>query len=383
LILNNFIYKTNQKITYEMKNIITLAIIMVFMPFIHAQHQNNTKYVVMVALDGLRWQEVFTGADQELLNDKNYVKNIEVCKNKYWDQSVEARREKLMPFIWKTIALKGQIYGNRNLGCKVNVKNPYWFSYPGFSEILCGYADKKINSNSYGPNPNMNILEFIGEKDMHKGKTAAFTSWDVFPDIINAKRSGVLVNSAFMKLDGENYGNNIQLLNKIQHELPDVFYGIRLDAVTFNLAFEFLKEKQPHLLFIALDETDDFAHHGSYDYYLNSIRYSDKMIGELWGWIQNNDMYKNKTTLILLCDHGRGIGSPDWKSHGANIPHSDETWLAFIGPDTPALGVITEGQFYNDQIAETITNFMGYEFISENPTGDPILNVFGRQLVDN
>jgi hypothetical protein len=43
---------------------------------------------------------------------------------------------------------KGQI-GNRALGNKVNNANPYWFSYPGYNEIMTGYADTLINSNHY------------------------------------------------------------------------------------------------------------------------------------------------------------------------------------------------------------------------------------------
>jgi len=283
-----------------------------------------------------------------------------------------------MPFLWNTIATKGQLYGNRNIGSKVDVVNPYWFSYPGYSELLCGHVDEKINTNEFGPNPNTNILEFINKQEGYKGKAAAFTSWDAFPDIINEKRSGVLVNSAFENLEGTEFGEKVKLLNEIQYQLPDVFYGIRLDAVTFNLGFEYMKTKRPGFMFICLDETDDFAHHGSYDYYLNSIKYSDKMIGELWQWIQNDKEYKDKTTLILTCDHGRGLGSPDWKSHGTKTAHSSETWIAIIGPDTPPMGVISGGQYYNNQIAKTIGALMGFEYVSNKETGKVIPLMLGK-----
>lgn len=66
-----------------------------------------------------------------------------------------------MPFFWGTLAKQGQIYGNRALDNKVDNANPYWFSYPGYSEILTGHVDTLINSNDYPPNPHTNILEFL------------------------------------------------------------------------------------------------------------------------------------------------------------------------------------------------------------------------------
>lgn len=337
----------------------------------------KTENVILIALDGLRWQEVFDGADSSFLKDKNLVKNIDANLNKYWNNNPNERRNMLMPFIWNNAAIHGQVFGNRNLNCKVNVVNPYWFSYPGYNEILCGFADTKINTNSYGPNPNINILEFINKQKDFEGKVAAFTSWDAFPDILNEKRSGILVNAAFEKLEG-NYGEPVETLNEIQYILPDPFYGVRLDGVTFQLGFEYLKREQPRFLFICLDETDDFAHGGNYDYYLNSIKYSDQMISNMWNWLQNNEKYKNKTTLLITCDHGRGIDKNGWKSHGIKTPNSDETWFAIIGPDTKALGEIKGGQYYNNQYAETIAALLGFDFVSNNKTGEKIKEVLGE-----
>ncbi|MBN2612486.1 MAG: alkaline phosphatase family protein, partial [Bacteroidales bacterium] len=161
-------------------------------------------------------------------------------------------------------------------------------------------------------------------------------------------------------------------------QLPDVFYGIRLDAVTFNMAFEYLKSEKPRFLFIALDETDDFGHHGSYDYYLNSARYTDDFIKQLWNWLQSDADYRDQTTLIIAVDHGRGTGMEGWKSHGKKTANSDETWFAVIGPDTPALGEIREGQYYNSQYAGTMSYLLGFDYKNERPVGKVIEKVIGR-----
>ena len=112
-----------------------------------------------------------------------------IYKN-YWAQNEQERRQKLMPFLWNTLQKEGQIYGNRDLGTKVNVANPFWFSYPGYNEIFCGMVDTLINKNSYPPNPNTNVLEFINRQKEFKGKVAAFGAWSAFDRILNEQRCG-------------------------------------------------------------------------------------------------------------------------------------------------------------------------------------------------
>ena len=74
-----------------------------------------------------------------------------------------------MPFMCSVVAKKGQLYGNRTLGNKVNNANPYWFSYPGYNEIMTGYADTLINSNKYPANPNVTVLEYLNKQPKIKG----------------------------------------------------------------------------------------------------------------------------------------------------------------------------------------------------------------------
>jgi hypothetical protein len=140
--------------------------------------------------------------------------------------------------------------------------------------------------------------------------------------------------------------------------------------------FEYLKTKRPRVLYLAFDETDDFAHDGKYDYYLNSANYTDGFIKELWQWVQNQEDYKNKTTVLITVDHGRGEGEPGWRNHGKTINgHSSQTWFAVIGPDTPALGEIHEGQYYNSQYAQTLASLLDINYINEKPVGAVISKV--------
>src|SRR5437868_7336738 len=83
----------------------------------------KTQNVVLIVSDGLRWQEIFQGADPLLLdarNGGNWVADAEL-KRRYWRDTPEERRELLLPFIWGTIAKRGQVFGNRLRGSDAHV----------------------------------------------------------------------------------------------------------------------------------------------------------------------------------------------------------------------------------------------------------------------
>src|SRR5579872_3969873 len=103
--------------------------------------KHATQNVIFVMTDGLRWQEIFRGAEPSLITKKYKVKNEAALKKAYWRKTPEDRREALMPFLWGTIARDGQIYGNRDKGSDAYVTNGLFFSYPGYNETLCGFSD--------------------------------------------------------------------------------------------------------------------------------------------------------------------------------------------------------------------------------------------------
>jgi len=366
-----------------MKKIMLQLLILSMSVTLMGQTKTKTQNIILVTIDGFRWQELFNGADSSFLHNKQLVENTSKYEKRYWNDNLAERRKMLLPFIWNTVATQGQIYGNRTLGSFVNVKNPYWFSYPGYNEILTGFADERVNSNEFGPNPNTGVFEMMSKSPEFNGRIATFTSWDAFNDILNKKRSGLLVNSAFENMEGLKNASKLELLNDMQTALPDIFDGVRLDAVTFNIGFEYLKEKNPRILYLAFDETDDFAHGGKYNDYLNSAHYTDDFLKKLWDWVQQSPVYKDKTTLLVTCDHGRGEGPVGWKSHGSKTAHSDQTWFIAIGPDTPATGEMTNGQYFNNQYAKTMAALLGFDYKTPSPVGSAIDLVLGVKTVDN
>jgi len=350
---------------------VLLFLITTTFSFSQLRHSEN---IVIVTMDGLRWQEVFTGADSLLTFDSTAIYSERYVQRKFWAPTAEERRKKLMPFLWSEVAANGALLGNRHYGNFVENANPYWFSYPGYNELFTGFPDPAVNSNDKIPNKNENVLEYLHKLPEFKGKVAAIASWDVFAYILNEERSGILVNDGFRNMPGV-FGEKMKWLNEWQHQLPDLFHGAeRLDAATFPISFEYMKIKKPRVLFIGLGDTDEFAHMGMYDYYLDAAQKSDAYLKQLWDYIQSDPFYADKTTLLITTDHGRGLAQGGaWRHHGKQTPHSNEMWMAAIGPSVPATGESrTKTLHYQGQLAATIAAILGIDFEPSHRTLPPL-----------
>ncbi|MDB5111694.1 MAG: phosphoglyceromutase [Mucilaginibacter sp.] len=364
-----------------MKNIILILLAVVVNCSSLLAQSFKTKNVIIVTLDGLRWQELYRGADSALINSK-YTDDKPAVRKQFWSAAATDRRKLLFPFIWSTVVQGGQLYGNRDLGSKDEVANPYYFSYPGYNELFTGFPDPHINSNGPVINPNVNVLEYINKQKEFENKVAVFASWERFPQILNAKRSGLLINAGYMNLNLPNMNARLKYLNEMQYKTPHYLGdSTRLDFLTFEFAKEYLKQYQPRVLYVAFDETDEMAHSGYYKFYLDRAHQEDAYIQELWEYLQSNPVYKDKTTLIITCDHGRGDVTSSWRNHGSFIaPHSEQTWFGVLGPDTPSLGEMKLSETtYHKQLAQTIAKLLGLDFkaAAGHEVGEAINSVTG------
>ena len=346
---------------------------------VSAQPASRTENVIFVMADGLRWQEVFGGADKELVNKENGgIGKVEPVLTQYWRDTPEARREVLMPFLWTVIARQGQIYGNQLKGSSAQVTNGLNFSYPGYSETLCGVADPRVDSNKKVPNPNVNVLEWLNQQKPFCGRVAAFGAWELFPWILNRERSGLFVNAGYEPMEQGKITPTFAMLNRLKKETIQYWGGEPFDSLTFETAFEYMKTRKPRVLFVGLGEPDEWAHEGMYDKYLDSARNADACVKRLWETAQSMRSYRGKTTLIFCCDHGRGYAPTEWKSHGKAIKGSENVWMAFMGPDTPALGERTAiDRVTSNQLAATVAALLGKDYLAAIPgAGKPITSVY-------
>jgi hypothetical protein len=334
----------------------------------NAQDWPTKGNVFVITIDGFRWEELFKGADSSLMFDTKNVKDTILARQMYWDSTTQLRRQRLMPFFWNVIAKQGQLYGNRLFNNKVDVKNFYKISYPGYNELLTGYADWKPMLNFAIQNKNTNVLEYLNSQPDYDGKTAAFSSWNIMPYVFNEKRSGFFMNSGYEMLDGDD--ETEKMIDTVQKNAREG--KTRNDQLTYLSARQYIERNHPKVFFLGLGESDEYGHQGAYDMYLQKAMEVDRIIADLWYYIQTEPFYRNNTSLLITTDHGRGKGAK-WVTHGFWAKGSGETWLALMGPDISPEGEIKEnGQIWQKQIAATIAALIGEAFIAKHPVAEPI-----------
>ncbi|QDS98845.1 AP protein [Adhaeretor mobilis] len=342
----------------------------------------QTQNVILVTLDGLRPEELFSGAEQRLIDkDIGGVSNPAKLRKAFWHEDPLVRRKRLMPFLWSVIANEGQIFGSSDDDCEVWVRNGKYFSYPGYQELLCGFPDAAIDSNDKIYNENTNVLEWIHDRPEFSGKVAVFSSWDTLPYIINSKRSGIHVNSGWQEFKHGADPVRREMLNRAVGETPHYWENSRFDYLTFAGALEYTREHQPRVLYLSLDETDSWCHSGRYDLYLEAANRCDRFLRQLWEFTQNSEGYRGRTSLVVAVDHGRGSGREGWKNHSADLPGSERIWIAVLGPDTPALGVRKNVEASQGQVAATVAALLGLDYSGlDNRIASPLPGVLPANI---
>ena len=323
--------------------------------------------VLVVTLDGLRWEELFGGASTEYLTrEGGGVADAPAVERRFGGATPAERRERLMPFFWTTVAKAGQVFGDAAAGSTARVTNGLRFSYPGYNEMLSGFPDPRIDSNDKFLNPNVTVLEWLNRRPAFAGRVAAFASWELLPWILNEKRSGIPSNGDGAPVN-QPATERERLLNDFSSELPPYWGSTRFDAPTAFGAIEYLRTRKPRVLYVMLGETDEWAHQRRYDLYLDAAWRNDRMIRRFWETVQSMPEYANRTALLVTTDHGRGSSPKDWPDHGREVPASDRIWLGVMGAGVPARGIRTGTVSTQSQVAATIAALLGEDFTKAEP----------------
>lgn len=344
---------------------------------VDAQNDTRRDNVVLITLDGARVQEIFGGMDLEILRStlrpEQVAEDLPVYR-RFWDDSPKLRRERLLPFFWKTLmAEHGSIAGNPAIGSSVQLGNRHRFSYPGYAEILLGEPhDDVIKSNDPIQNPYSTVLEVLRDRlGIGAEKIATTASWAPFNAIAEHVKGATFTNAgqeAFVS------GGAHDELNALQMETSPPWPEMRYDAFTFRIAMAHLASSRPRVLYLALGETDDWAHDGRYDRVLEAYGRFDHYLAELWSWLQSQSDYRGRTHVLITTDHGRGRTTKDWRNHGATVEGAQDVWIAFASPMMSRRGEWTAHQpLSTSQIAATIARWMEIDWNQIRPaSGKPI-----------
>lgn len=344
---------------------------------------NSEQRLVIMTLDGLRWEELFTGADSSLVSDPRFVDSPDELKAKYWRDTPQERRSVLMPFTWSYIHSNGYIIGNRLKDSYFQVANSMGFSYPGYSEMFCGWADdERVNSNDPVPNPNISVLEVINKDPRYKDGVLVYGSWESIRYSVNNDRGGFPGSVSYEPDVAKKKSPRLDLINQMQDVMPHYWGEERFDAFTYAYAIETMKQDHPKVVWVGFGDTDEWAHADKYDFYLDAARGTDEMIRRIVEYCESDPFYKGKTTYLMTTDHGRGIGE-SFGGHSGDLEGSQNTWMIAFGKGIEPLGETeSNGPFYTKQFASTIADILGVDFTPGNGEKQPPIDPHFKGNID-
>ena len=134
------------------------------------------------------------------------------------------------------------------------------------------------------------------------------------------------------------------------------------DELSVYIVRQLMRQVAPSLLWVTLHDID-VAHAGAYSLYIEGIRRTDRLCGELWGMIQSEPEYAGKTTLIVLPDFGRDsdedAGGNGFQHHRTGDALSRTTWLLALGPGIRE-GVVYDRAVDSTDLVPTLGSMLGF-----------------------
>ena len=292
--------------------------------------------VVLVAIDGVRWQEVFLGADRS------------------FSSSAPVPASAIFKNLHALGSERGAFVGAPGHGT-ISASGPNFVSLPGYTELLGGRRSRCTDNDC----TRTSLPSLLDEARAAGAKVAAFASWEKL-DLAATASPGAFVSSC-----GRHGDPSID---------PWPGYGdYRPDRITAEVALAHYEKEQPDVFFLGLGDPDEYAHRGDYPGYLAALRHADEIVGRLLALLDRMGERGRRTHVVVTADHGR---SSDFKNHGS-MPEAARVWMVAAGPRFAARGnVVSPRPRHLADIAPTLRRVMGLAADTSERSGAPIEELF-------
>lgn len=294
------------------------------------------KRVVLVTLDGVRWQDVVSS-------------NAEVD---------------LMPRIYEGIAEGGVIVGaSSNPGCAtVRATSGSNVSLPGYLEILTG-RPTACTHNYCPPTSTPTVLDAAADHGVEG--IASFGSWETLGRAVSNGRSLGVIVSAGQAKDAV----------KVDPYPGPAKSHYRPDRATAKAAIAFYRENQPRLFHVGLGDTDEQGHRANTRGYFEALKEADAIVGELMDAVEEAG-HASSTTFIVTTDHGRAANLRD---HGPGIAAASRSFVIGFGGGVKAGGIACAKQEHTlADVGATVRALLDVPPDASAQAGKPIEEIASR-----
>lgn len=260
--------------------------------------------VVLVTLDGVRWQDVF---------ERSFAR---------------------MPKTRAQVEARGAALG----GCGVvRADNPAFLSLPGYLELLTGRRTT-CAANTCARVSAPTILDDAAADSAARGlgPVASIDAWPTLSRAASSGRSSVLVSAGRTPWPGRPVDDAAleAALAASEAESESIAGDLyRPDEHTARIALAYLKSARPRLLHVGLGDTDEHAHEGDRAAYLRAIETADAFVDEVAATLED------EAAVVITADHGR---SASFRDHGSAFPESARSFVLAFGDGVAARGVMCD-----------------------------------------
>ncbi len=147
------------------------------------------------------------------------------------------------------------------------------------------------------------------------------------------------------------------------------------DELSVYVMRQLMRQFAPSLLWITLHDMD-VAHSGAYSLYIDGIRRTDRLCGEIWQMIESDPEYRGRTTMLILPDFGRDsdmdASGNGFQHHRTGDPLSRTTWMMALGPHVRQ-NTTVDRPLNSLDLVPTLGALMGFSTPGAN--GKPIVEV--------
>lgn len=320
--------------------------------------------VVLVAIDGVRWQDVFSGVDPALADR--------------YGLSAEERLDSahLVPNLQRLMTREGAAIGAPGAGETMEASGPNFVSLPGYMEMLTGRADTGCTDNQCRQVTFPTVLDDVASARL--GDAVVLASWTGIGRAATAFDNGPLVSV------GRHGGSDrtrfdedpevARLLADGAEASPDPGYDdFRPDAHTGKIALAYLASGKPGFLFVGLGETDEYGHRNDYRSYLRALKDADRTIGVIADAVLSLDEGGHPATLLVTTDHGR---STEFSSHGREYPESSRVFLVAAGSGILARGFVPARAHRLADLGQTIRALVELPLVRGPHAGQVVSELF-------
>jgi Metalloenzyme superfamily len=329
----------------------------------------DDRAVVLVVVDGVRWQEVFEGADRALAAPRGF------------DVSKLTSPARLLPNLHHLIETRGVAFGAPRVGVPLAASGPNFVSLPGYMEIFSGRTHTSCGDNRCPATPARTVVDDVREYTADAPEdVAVITSWGPIgraaatePGHVTMSTGRVRVENA-ASFDGDARLEAMVARGAKARSWPGADADYRPDAYTAPIALRYLETWRPRFLFLGLGDADEYAHRNDYRGYVGALRDFDATMGELAVTLDRMGDRGRHTTVIVTTDHGR---ARDFRDHGGDWPESANVWLVAFGGEVGVRGIAPARAPHRlADVAPTVRVLLGLPQESAADAGRAIEEIF-------